>query len=46
VEGGFRIGHITEHNMFDPLESPLSKYEEVTARNLKYDLRDLQLYKV
>jgi FkbM family methyltransferase len=45
VEGGFRIGHITEHNMFDPLESPLSKYEEVTARNLKYDLRDLQLYK-
>ncbi|GAX85607.1 hypothetical protein CEUSTIGMA_g13022.t1 [Chlamydomonas eustigma] len=44
VKGGFRIGHITEYNMFDPLESPLSKYEEVTNRNLKFDLRDLQLY--
>ena len=43
---GYRIGHISEKDdASGRLTDPLTKFDEVTAENLKYDMHDAKLFK-
>jgi hypothetical protein len=43
---GYKIGHIEEKTASHNMNTPLLPLEAITLENLKYDMKDAQLFKV